>query len=106
MEKKNDRLPTILAAFQNQCYDDEGRYTGFQCPTGRRDCVIRIKTQGLDMDVAVRKFGYLMEKDHKDGPARFSQSHTTLPGQVIIRCEACHTQRHGNDSCTRLSRTR
>lgn len=101
---RENRLPTKLEAFQNQCFDDKGGYTGFQCPSGRPNCVIRVKTQGLDMDEAVRRHGGLMEMDHRDGRQRFSQSHTTLPEQVTIRCEACHTKRHGNDSCTRLPR--
>lgn len=99
------RLPTKLAAYQNQCFGKDGKYTGFRCPNTYSRCPIK-EADGKEIIDALDQIGGLIELDHHDD-SRFSSTKTTLPHQVTAMCTECHTLRHAleNDaSANRLSK--
>ncbi len=96
-----DSLPTKFAVYQNQCFDPDGNYTGFQCPNDNPDCPIKA-ADGLEILDALEFVGGHIELDHHDS-CRFSTVGTTYADQVIARCKKCHTARHAADpSASRL----
>jgi len=98
-----DNLKTRLAAYQNQCFDPSGAYTGFRCPAGNEDCPIK-RGDGMEISDALNTIGGFIELDHHDS-CRFSRTGTTYAEQVTVCCRACHTARHASDpSASRLKR--
>ena len=102
-----DRLPTKIDALQNQCWlfvNGEWVYTGFRCPDDNSSCDLKSKIDSYD-DPTKAVADVYFELDHIDGK-RMCETGTTYPEQVVVRCSACHTQRHRNDgSASRLKRT-
>jgi len=94
-----------LEAYQNQLFDGDNNYIGFQCPNGNPDCPIK-KGDGLEVMEAYSKISGTMEFAH-DEAQRFSATRTSYPQQGEILCMDCHGQEHLNDpSASRVKRTK